>query len=1307
MAPLLCSPAAAEASGPSGLKSAVKLVESALQSDSAYPLLVDQFAAYGPLPSCSGLQDLDYPADPYCAAAPAPGASMVCRRVPLPAELAEQAAHAQMQCRLGLFPEIGRAWLVVDSDLFVWRYETGDDLAYFDGLSEAILAVGLVQPRPGVFQRHIHSLLCLATCTEIVILGATMQGDELLLQPEPVFTLSADGVPATCVVGSALGRIFLGGRDGCLYEIVYSAGSSWFGSRCRKVNHSSSTLSYLLPAFLSLPFGKEDPIVQVVVDDDRKALYTRSERGTLQLFDLGVRGDQASRVISLPQHQLVQMASRVAPTMDIDNFRVLVHLQVIPPSESPQAHLVIITQTGVRMYLTTISHGVPEARPSTLALLHVRLPPGFTSHAPSQRVHGVRTAMCQRGTTVLVASHTEDKDVFWTLAADAYPFQPCFMETSTFGPVDAGVCCLASVGPQRAPRPQCSISMPSGAVVLSDPPAVVTQHTDGPQKFVLLSRTSCCLYEKPRPVDMLRGFLQNRATPEEAVRAFFALHGEVQASAICLILACNPLDVHLAKRATHALFRYGGEAKLVEHASTHLASPPVWASTPLASNQARPPNSFGSPLGAQSPIRPLGWRPTALSTPIVPQQSAAEVVFSGRHGGCYVYFSRLVRPLWTLNLVSPVKDCSLADMFASSIAGQDVENYLQPIISFQRFLTTLVGSSNESSSADVAAISQSRLDSDGTLHLREQTPRKAQAEAASREWASLSQLLQLVTHTAELLGLWKVLCDHQFRAVSAAFPPDLRDQLRNATLRELVLADRQLPAGLAAALVQTYLEDNAAAEAVSNRLRSVCPSLYRIEDALFTRAHEKLLAARAERNHEERCKLLEEALTLCKQVGPQLPLGTACGLLTSCGHYPGVVDLSLSLAKQVDPQGLALHFYQQGERPEDERGRQAYVARMECYKVIRDMLSELRASGDSRPDGSCYEAMLGLALRSDDETFHASLYDWLCESGQSARLLDVRSPFLEAYLQRRCDAADLLWKYHERVGNYGAAARILAKLADRPGTDVNLAKRLEYLARAIVCIKSTHFQVTNEGNFLYQLEEKLEVARLQAKVQDALRQRSDLPMAAELVARLDAELVDVTHLYGDYADPYDLAECKLAIVRSSGYDKPLLVESLWQSLLEREFLNNVRPDQLSQRLESLAQDYAQSEKFFPLAFLVKFLELRGSQHGFEPGWILEPLLGANVPISRLRDTYNDLYRGKDPAFTERSLHLLHAIARLLELFLNGCHCTDRRRLANRCINDIPGYLVDLQSMAARDNAVDSLISKFKEFQARLDRYVAA
>ena len=51
---------------------------------------------------------------------------------------------------MGIFAEIGRAWLTVDSDIFVWRYADGEDLAYFDGLSETILSAELVKPKPGM-----------------------------------------------------------------------------------------------------------------------------------------------------------------------------------------------------------------------------------------------------------------------------------------------------------------------------------------------------------------------------------------------------------------------------------------------------------------------------------------------------------------------------------------------------------------------------------------------------------------------------------------------------------------------------------------------------------------------------------------------------------------------------------------------------------------------------------------------------------------------------------------------------------------------------------------------------------------------------------------------------------------------------------------------------------------------------------------------------------------------------------------------------------------------------------------------------
>lgn len=1347
------------------LESAVKTVESALQSDSSYPQLVELFMTYGSLPSESGLHDLDYPADPLGAAAAAPAAPV--RRIPLPAELTEQLSHMQTCCQMGLFPEIGRAWLSVDSDLFVWRYETGEDLAYFDGLSETILSVALVRPRPGVFRSHIHSLLCLATPVEVVLLGVSLQGkagEELTLVPEPLFTVSSDGTAMVCIAGSATGRIFLGGRDGCLYEVSYSAGDGWFGRRCRKLNHSSSALSFLVPAFLSYPFfSEEDPLVQVVVDDSRQVLYTRSERGSLQVFDLGwPRGDQTSRVISVSQATLVQLAQAAARTVDVANFRPLVHIEAVTMMESLHVHLVAVTQAGVRLYFTTSSSQSPEARPSTLALVHVRLPPGFSSHAPLQRLSPVRAALCRRGTAVFVAGHSDDRDVLWTLSGDAFPFQPRLMETSTLMPLDGTTCCLAEATSDAAPQPLCAVNVQGGGVAPSEPPVVVTQHAERPRKFVLLSSSGCSIVEKPRPVDLLRGLLRKGANTE-AVRSFFALHGEAQASATCLILACGPGDAMIAECATQALFLHGGEPKascveqqqptsqplqLQQQQPLHQTSAfggfggsQIWASTPYPTAHAPqgPPRGFSplSPVGLPPNMnmsQQLAWRqaqPPPGGSPAPAVAPVADVVFSGRHDGCYLYFSRLVRPLWSLNLVTTA--ANQPDVLMSSVCGEDLFNYLGALNGLKTFLectTDFAGAhvaDNRNAMLDGAAV-RSALSAEGA-QLAEQARKKAQFEAASRERTSLAHLTRLVSHTVEVLGLWKVLCDHQFRTVSSTLPPELRDQLRGATLRELLLSDRQLTSALAGSLVRSYLDDNATTEAVSNRLRDVCPSLYRSEDALFTRAQEILLAARTERSPADRQRMLAEALELCKRVGPQLHLPTACGLLKACGHYAGAVDLCLSVAKRCDPQDLASHFYRRGEPADDERGRRVFAARAECYRAILELLSELRhpqqpSSDAARSDvdaTTLYERTLSLALQSDDELFHSALYNWLCDSHQTDTLLDIRSPFLEGYLQRRAAAhpdavtgADLLRKYHERSGNFTAAARISAKLADRHGQDLSLLQRLEYLSRAIVCMKSSEPRSSGgarEGDFLHQLEEKLDIARLQVRVQEALKRRSDLPGAGESAARLDTELFDVTRLYGDFAEPFDLAECKLAIVRTSGYDNPMLVENLWRSVLEREFRECCgRAAPLSRRLTELAREYAAAEKFFPLPFVVKFLELRGCHTDLSPGWPLEPLLEAGVSLGRLRDAYHGLYRGKDPAWFGRPLHLLKAIAYLVRVLLERRlrHIDggpeELRRLANRCLDDIAGYVVDLQSMG-REAEVVALMDTFKGLQASLEQFL--
>jgi nuclear pore complex protein Nup155 len=94
-------------------------------------------------------------------------------------------------------------------------------------------------------------------------------------------------------------------------SFCYQAAGSWFGKRCKKVNHSTRALSFLMPSFLNLAFGDEDPIVQISIDDSRNILFTLTEKGCIEVFDLGEGGISTSKVISMTQATIVQYAVHI------------------------------------------------------------------------------------------------------------------------------------------------------------------------------------------------------------------------------------------------------------------------------------------------------------------------------------------------------------------------------------------------------------------------------------------------------------------------------------------------------------------------------------------------------------------------------------------------------------------------------------------------------------------------------------------------------------------------------------------------------------------------------------------------------------------------------------------------------------------------------------------------------------------------------------------------------------------------------------------------------------------------------------
>jgi len=51
-----------------------------------------------------------------------------------------------------------------------------------------------------------------------------LDGEELALQPLPLYAVPADNVTMCAVAATPAGRIFLGGSDGKLYEVMYEGG---------------------------------------------------------------------------------------------------------------------------------------------------------------------------------------------------------------------------------------------------------------------------------------------------------------------------------------------------------------------------------------------------------------------------------------------------------------------------------------------------------------------------------------------------------------------------------------------------------------------------------------------------------------------------------------------------------------------------------------------------------------------------------------------------------------------------------------------------------------------------------------------------------------------------------------------------------------------------------------------------------------------------------------------------------------------------------------------------------------------------
>ena len=129
---------------------------------------------------------------------------------------------------------------------------------------------------------------------------------------------------------------------------------------------------------------------------------------------------------------------------------------------------------------------------------------------------------------------------------------------------------------------------------------------------------------------------------------------------------------------------------------------------------------------------------------------------------------------------------------------------------------------------------------------------------------------------------------------------------------------------------------------------------------------------------------------------------------------------------------------------------------------------------------------------SNDEAFQTDLYDWYLSQERTDQLLDIQSPYIVTYLERKSsdniEHADLLWKYHSQRGQTHEAAIVQLMLA-RSDFKLSLDRRIEYLGRAKANASTTSPGIARHARYqlLRDVSDLLDVANIQSDLLQRLK----------------------------------------------------------------------------------------------------------------------------------------------------------------------------------------------------------------------------
>lgn len=1162
---------------------------------------------------------------------------------PLPQAFTSQYTNVQFKSFMGLFPQINRAWLTVDSNLFLWAYtpfaesSAASDFYVYEGFSQIIVSVALITPRPGVFVETVRYLLAVATPIEVTLLGVTFSASgQLSLVPTNI-SIPTDNVLMLKILSADDGRIFMAGADGGLHQFIYAPHQSssvfdLFSSRprkrARKIAHSSSSIaSYLIPAFVKSWFYSQNELVDLAIEGN--TLYALSQAGILSVYDISkdTVAAVATSVIARDAQHLFTFS--ISPA---DREFVSIHPVASPSSASVQ--LIVVTSFAERIYYSTLSSRnassySSSARPTTLRCVGYRPSPDIEQSQSSSRPC-IHIAWCHRGAAVFADLKDTQSDRLICIYPDANISNSQFSRSDTnlnsprsielviSTSLDANLEYNNPSFPQSTPAPHSTFNNAESAAntpvrtfaiaeaELSPTNPEISGSMDPPNLFWVLTSTAIHLYERINPVDKLRDILSSGDESSRAVQQFFDRYGPSDSCAMCLEIAI--LDPSLSRAAATVFYASGGK--------------PV-------SQRRRGGGSSSRYRGASEEVIDRRYfdvgRAALQSTPLAR--------FSGAHDGITIYLAKVLNPIWNNYITADRNPEAYQRLADSKEMINSVRDQLLAVASFLEHYAPddmlpkskgrsqdlekedergdLRGMNRQSTSArDMEGSSRDRIVS-GLYQL------KRTDEARRIESNAIVGLKHLAIRTSEALALLLILSDHQLHRLTVAMPIESRRRLAEARLSELIISERGsiVASSLIEAIFSSYADGAVAVSSVGRMLQERCTSYFGVSDvdlhrglALLRQAAESVSnpvdmgnqsAGINERGSGGQeiimgtgesddsiwtlaLKKSDDAGVILKAVaGRVFDVDGICKDFTVLNAIPTLVDVVLTIGGDAETTNR------------QDRAKHAYDS---VLNALRPLISRSNVPTDRGSDGwteqktQLREASLHVALNNKSEIFLQRLYDFLKESKAGEDLLLKHwSPSVENYLIRN-EALEALWKYYTQHERNFDAGTVLLKLAETGKR--SLVDRLNFLSCALLNLRTATSRGDDRASHLLgEVTDFLDVAKVQLRIHEELQRRRDQSAEVKVaVQELNEEMLNLSCLFNKYARRFHLQEACLECLRCGGYRDDGYVRQLWIEILDREGETASSAVALGQRLEAIGREFYPSDVVFPTNFMIHLLE---------------------------------------------------------------------------------------------------------------------